>query len=428
MVFLMAWLIGKAPWTTNFIGSVSRDQSRARVGTIKETIEINPRFKNVFPHVHMDYSKPLTVDQFSVWSERWGNSPNLIDHKIYRSLITRYGEPKDATLFGAGAGSSAVVGKRFSGMSLIDDPHDAKNSASEDLRRKAGLWFDGTFLPCVKESGKVAVITTRWAETDLAGQIMNKLRFSGDKIWDVLDIPAILPNGDSYWPEEWPLSRLMAKEEEVGIIVFELMYKNNPLGLSDGEFTLDMLRKDLPNPLPEIKDITISLDLAATDRTYSDYCVFTAHARDMAKPYNVYILDAVREKFAFATVLDQVAAFSDKIFDEYGRLDAVLFEKQSFQSGWSQELESRRADLPVQVVPIKGDKTTRLKAVALKAQSGRMFINQMIPSLPAMQSELIAFPKAQHDDYPDSLSLPFQYWGIGEQDSGIIVVKSDKLK
>jgi predicted phage terminase large subunit-like protein len=209
--------------------------------------------------------------------------------------------------------------------------------------------------------------------------------------------------------------------------MWQLMYMNNPLGASAGQFKLDMLRHPLPNPLPEFKSLVIALDLAATDRTYSDYSVATALAMDLYKPWNLYILDMIRGKWPIEECLGQIAKFADRVFGEFGRLDRLLFEKQSFQSAWATTLKASRDDIPIELVGLKGDKTSRLSSVATKAQGGHLYINQQMLDFPALCSELIAFPKAQHDDIPDTLSLPFQYWGMTSGGAGMLLIRSENL-
>lgn len=431
-VYMLTWFIGKFPWLTNFIGSVAHAQAIERIGMIKEVIEYNPRFKNVFPNIFMDYTKPYTVDQFTVWSDKWADNPATIDHKLYRSLISRYGEPKNPTMFGAGITSSKIIGKRFSGIALVDDPHSAANSTTEEQRDKIEQNFEQYVLGGSQHTAKVVVITTRWAETDLAGRMIEKKSKSGKKIWRVFETSALREDEDtgeliSYWPEYWPVPKLLEKKDEVEQAMWETMYMNNPLGLAGGEFTIDQLRVDLPDVLPEFDKVILSIDLAASDKDYSDYTVIAAVGRDKARPYAYYVLGMVRGKFLFKQAISEIIKFSDEVFELYGKLDGLLFEKQGFQSIWADEVKSLRPDLPVKLVPVRGDKAERLKAVAIKAQGKRLFINQKISCIHALQSELLGFPRAQHDDIPDALSLPFQFWGVIEAAAGTVLVKSEFL-
>lgn len=418
LVYTMAWLIGKNPMSTNFIGSVTASQSQDRLQMIREIIEYNPRFKNVFPGVEIDYHRTNNKSEFTVWCSQWNG--RTVDYGTYRGVVARLGDLKNPTLFAAGAGSSAIIGRRFSGMVLVDDPHSEANSATEDLRNKLEDWFNRTLLPCVKEEGRVAVISTRWAETDLSGRLKEK-----PHIWKTVEHCAIDADGNSYWPEYWPVEKLESKREEVGSVMFDLMYMNNPYGLSSGQFTIDNLRQPLPDPLPEIKSLVVSVDFALTEKAASDYSVFTAVARDTDKRYGVYVLDMLRGKFDFDTALNELAKFCDLIFEKYGRLDRVLFEHQALTVPAEQEIRQRRPDLPVAMVPLRGDKGTRLNGgLAVKAQANNLYINLDMKDYRALVSELISFPKGAHDDIADSLSLPIQHWGSSDVKSGIIHINS----
>lgn len=428
LVYIFAWLIGKKPWLTNAIFSVSAEQAEARLREIRSIITDNPRYHNVFPWIELDIKKPNNQRNFTVWSKRWKGSDSEIDYPTYRSMISRYGEPLNSTLFSAGIGSSGIVGKRFTGLVLLDDPHDARNSATEEQRIKVEEVLKETIIGCCKPEARLCVISTRWAETDLAGRLEEQKKRDGSRVWTTMQTKAILDDGTSYWPQEWPLDVLEAKREDVGDTIFELMFMNNPLGLSSGEFTLDMLRKSLPDPLPELREVLISCDLSRTTELYSDYTVFAAVGRDKLDPFNYYVLDMVRGQFGgMEPSLNKLAEFSDKTFRAHGQLKAILFSNRGFDPVWAESFKEKHLDMPVKIVPEKGEKGDRLKAVAIKAQQNRMFINTLMAPYNALCSELIGFP-GRHDDICDALSLPFQHWGwAGFQRAGTKQIKSPFL-
>lgn len=423
-VYYLAWLIGKKPHLTHFIGSVSSKQSTDRLQMVKEIMQM-PRFVNVFPWIHVDLKRSETMKEFSVWSEKWANGDSRLDYSQYRSLVARFGSLSNPTVFAAGIGSSEIIGRRFSGMVLLDDPHDEQNSSTEDQRIKVEDFLNRTLLPCRQDGSKAVVISTRWAVTDLSGRLKNK-----PTIWFTIDTPAINSDGSSYWPEYWSIEKLDKKREEIGEVMFQTMYMNNPNALASNMFKIDFLRTPLPNSVTlqdSIKKIVVSVDLAVTTKAVSDYTVCAAVAIDDSKPYSVYVLDLLRGKYDFNSALREINRFSRHIFQAYGKLDGILFEQQGFQRAWAEELRERFPDLPVKLVPTKGDKTARLGALAVKAQRGLLYINTSMFSYPAMCSELISFPRASHDDIADALSLPFQYWGETEMASGIILMQSPYL-
>ena len=45
--------------------------------------------------------------------------------------------------------------------------------------------------------------------------------------YKVFEHPAIGKDGESYWPEAWPIERLERRRTEIGSIIFELVYQGN---------------------------------------------------------------------------------------------------------------------------------------------------------------------------------------------------------
>lgn len=421
-VYMMAWLIGKNPLLTHFIGSVAEKQAQDRLEMIREIIEHNQRFKNVFPHVYIDYKKTNNKSEFSVWADSLDGGTTMLEYSHYRSIVTTHGDPKNPTLFAAGAGSSQIIGRRFSGICLVDDPHSEANSATESLREKVYEWFHKTLLPCVKEGGKTILISTRWAMTDLSGRLKEALKPDGTPLWKTVEISAIDSEGNSYWPEYWSVERLDEKRVEIGEIMFQLMYMNNPLGLASNQFSPDHFRLAIPIPPPEYKSIVVSTDFAVTSRSQSDYTVFCAMARDDKRNYDIFILDLIRIKTDYHQAIEELAKFCERVASEHGKLDRVLVEKQALSIPVFHEIRSSHPELPVEQVVIKGDKGTRLSAVYYKAQRGGLWVNPDIEAYNAMVSELVAYPRTPNDDIVDAVSLPLQYWGTSQVYTGTLKV------
>lgn len=421
---LMAWWIGKKPWTSNAIVSVSASQAEERLADIQDIV-MSERFQNVFPHVHIDYQRPNTMKEFSVWASQWKNEPEILDRAAFRQKIRKSpdSDSKSKTLFAFGITSSGIPGKRINGLLIIDDPHDEKNSATIAQRDKVESFVKKSLFGCLTPGAKIACISTRWAEDDLPGRLSENKTKNDEDVWKTIEIPAILPNGTSYWPSFWNLDRLEEKRAEIGETMFQLMYMNNPRGLASGEFTIDMLRNgiDLDN-LPEFRDLWISTDIAESLANDADYSVFTLVGRSKAQknkdgrvmPFDYYVLNMWRGRVKFNDSMKQLADFATECELRFGKIKGILFEKQGLQKSWADELATRNPDLKVIRVSLHGrSKSLRMKAVAAKAQSGHFLVNTKMPHYEAMCSEMLSFTgeKGNQDDICDTLSLPFQLWG-----------------
>jgi len=401
-VYTLAWMIGKAPLRTNAIISVSAEQAQDRLRMIKTTIADNARFNNVFPWIHVDDRMKNTNTQFSVFSDLEG-----LHYSGWRSLIERYGSPKDATLYVSGAGGKGVIGRRISGMLLLDDIVD-ESMLSEDMQNKVMQYLMQTLIPTVQESGRVVNIGTRWMINDIYERLIR------NPSWHSIVIPAILRNSDnkefSYWPEYWPLEKLERKRVEMqDDILFRIMYLCDPTATSASLFTQEQMQRDLPEVLPEWHSIYITSDLAISLRERADFNV--VYAIGMDRERNVYILDGMRYRSELTDSVEKVSQFATDTLLKWGKMDGIIFENVAFQAAFGQLMNKSRPDLQVYPHAPRGDKGSRATVASHYARQGRLFINQHIPILPQMKAEFMNFPLHSYDDTLDALSLYFQFVG-----------------
>lgn len=405
MVILLAWSIGHFPLTSNFIGSVTLQQAQDRLQMVADLFQHNARHQLVFP----DY----VPDPKRGWR---GNEINIRNRKMtyssWVSMLSRFGSPKDATLFAAGSGSGSVIGRRFSGWGIIDDPHDEKNSATVIQRDKIFTWYQRTFVNCLQDSARSAVITTRWNEDDLAGRLMKIPSYK------VVEVPAINYDGDiesSYWPEHWPLERLHAKREEIGDALFGALYMNDVYALSGDVFIIDWLRHDLPSPLPEFTDIVLSVDPALKKTTSADYTVAMTVGVD--KHANYYVLDAKIGKWTPKEIAENVSFWADDIYTKYGIFPKVPLEAVAYQETLAYLISDVGVIPDNLVFPIKPntDKVLRARIPAARTQAGRVFFDQSAPWIGQLQSQFCSFPKADHDDIVDAFTQAINFLDNGVQ-------------
>lgn len=430
LVHFLAWFIGRYPHKTNSIFSSNGDLSGARLREVKDMIETNTRYRNVFPHVHIDEKRKNNAKEFTVWSSvkfvhKGGGAVEECTYEEWRRYIEKKGQPRDATLFSVGITASGIAGRRFTGIVLLDDIHDSKNSATPAQRMKIMMNVKGTIMPCMwrHANPKMVSISTRWGEDDFPGMVMEEKRGNGDLVWKTLEVAVMDEDGEPVWKGVWTHEKIEEAREEHGEVMFQLMFMNNPKAAATGEFTLDMFRLDLPEYEVEFDELGVSVDFAHTETSRADYTVFIAYAKsydkDSAgkkKPFVFYILDVKRfKREQISSKIDELIDFCDHIFGVYGQLDKVLMEKADSQAEY-QDIQTKRPDLPTTQIPTKGDKEQRLKLFGTVAQQKRLRCNRAAKDHNAMVSEIIGFP-SKNDDFCDAVSLPFQQesWNIARK-------------
>jgi hypothetical protein len=267
VLILVAWWIGKNPETTNLIVSVSDDQSNKLASGIADTIERNPRWKDVFPAVVPDKDKGWSRDGYYVKREDmdYGEWAKRIAGRIHPTLS-----------FG-GIGSSSIIGKRVTGICACDDLHDEKSLSSKTIREQTINFFKVTIISRLKDEARLCVVGNRWYAEDVIGFIKSL------GLYDVFEHPATergvferfvsfwsgretvtedeleaeartieAEYGEkaSYWGEVWGAKRLLTKFRELGELAFDLMFMCNDKAYQGRILKAEWLR---PFPASEIK-------------------------------------------------------------------------------------------------------------------------------------------------------------------------------
>ena len=415
----MAWLIGKAPLLTNGIISVSSVQAEARLRMIRRMIGDNERYHNVFPYIAIDKKQgvPDTQTEFSV--RHLG-----MDYRSWRSMVSRYSSDKDPTLFVAGAGGKGVIGKRISGLLLLDDIID-ETMLTPLAQEKMLQYIMQTCEPTIQRTGQMVNIGTRWMIGDVPQSLME------NPAWHSITIPAIKfdaeGNRRSYWPSFWSLADLDKKKETMqNDVLFNIMYMNDPRATTANLFSIEDLSQDIPRPFTQpFKGVYIATDSAVSLRNYADFNCYMAVGVD--NDDNYYILDMFRFKSDPDVIMSNLVSFAEKVAFLYGRLDMIIFERAGFQAFFKGIFASQHADLPVDDIAPRGDKGHRAELVSNIAKRRKLFINQRLPELNVLQSEWLNFPIYPHDDTLDPIGLLLQYLASSISVVSVETIRSEFL-
>ena len=402
MLTAILWYIGHNPNTTNVITSVSSDQAKQRLGNIREIIGHNPRYKLVFPWVEIDPRKPWTNSEINVWDRRVGFSQS-------RKKRNEEGTSNTPSLFAMGMGGKGLVGNRISGFAVVDDPHDEDAAFSPTTRQRAIDWYYRTFINCLLVNAKAIIITTRWHQEDLAGDIIDT-KIGGYKI---LNTPAetIDENGKriSNWPAVWPLERLDAKRAGIGDRMYGALYLNDVNALKGVMFEAGWLRNELPRPVPPMKKIIISVDPAVTVKRRSDYTCIALCGVDAKK--NFYCMRLINRKLHPKDLSIVLERMFHEAKQEFGRCDVIIVEKAAQQKLIVDRILAETT-LPIRGFAAKGDKKTKAQALASLANAGRFYAGWSETWGKPLRSQLLAFDgrgNATHDDMVDAIAQAANY-------------------
>jgi len=437
--YWIAWRMGQEPYLTWMIVCSAESKAVERLTAIRKILELTA-YKRIFPHISIDERESKTQTRFSIKSTKWRyDSETEISYTNWQTLLARFGELKESTIVGYGIMSEGILGARITGAIVMDDIHNQKNILTEEQRFKVFNVIQNNVksrltVSKVSKVPKLINICNRFHPTDAAGRLSELVREDGTPVWRNVVTPIHDENENPTYPEKFDKQKIERLREEYGGAdspSWKMLYLINPVGSSNNAFTLDRLRKALPEPLPDFSEIVITVDFAHTQSRTADYTVFTAIARDSAKPFNVYVLDIMR--FKLSQVSDKIAqliTFYKRVNDIYGEncwVRYIVFENKDSEAE-RQFLESQAPEIPTHTIRIRSDKSARLGEFEGYVQSGKVYFNTNMQYYNAMVGELMDFPAGKHDDICDTLSMIFQLdgWTNVFGQSGVLFIEEKR--
>ena len=303
---------------------------------------------------------------------------NLVDEKNYQELFkTRLQEDSQAAgkwkteqggeYFAAGVGG-AITG-RGADLLIIDDPHKEQDLKGDGKAfEKAMNWYTAGPRQRLQPGGSIVIVMTRWSTKDITGQLLKAQTEEGSDQWEVVELPAILPDGKPVWPEYWKAEELLKTKASIPVSNWLAQYMQQPTAEEGAILKREWWRDYEAKYPPPLEYIVMSLDTAFTKSTTADFSAVTMwgvySTEDQGQ--NIILLNAFKGRYEFPE-LRRIA------LEEYQdwRPDMVIVEAKA--SGLPLTHELRQMDIPViNFTPSKGnDKHTRVNCVAPLFESGK---------------------------------------------------------
>ncbi len=376
------------------------DDARARSGAIRALV-MHPRFAEVFPW----------AAQESLVSRHWSD-----DHWTIRGAEDVLG--KDYTVQAMGL-RSVRAGPRLDDL-LADDMVGMQENATAGQRAWASDTYWSVVDPMVVPSGSRWFLGTRWHEDDLYAELMGKG-------WPALVRRAMHEDGTSLWPDYWPPEKLTQKRAEMGSALYDLQYQNDPTGMGGNIFRREWFRP--VDALPARVTRRVGVDLAASKGERSDYTAVVEWAED--SDHTLYLVGAWHERLDEghrAWLTGRTDSMEPGATPEYGfaqgprllwpnsmlpstlaggdpsvhrSVAVVNIEAVAHQSTFVREVLARTR-LPALAAYPDRDKVTRARALAARAEAGKVCYLRNAPGVDAFVREAVAFPNGEHDDLVDA--------------------------
>lgn len=357
------WNLGRNPHR-QVIAASATESFATDVGREVRNIVKTEEFAGIFPNVH------LAPD--STAAGRWH---------------TNHGG-----IFAAVGVGSQILGKGADDF-IIDDPFATMEDAQSEVQRKRVIeWYQGSVYNRLQPNGTITVINHRMHEEDLSGYLLERQNFGGDK-WEVVELPAISPDGEALWPEAYPIEALERIRANTLPRFWSALFQQQPQP-DEGTF---FQRAWFPEwvTLPKLR-IYGSSDYAVTDGG-GDWTVHRVWGVDADD--NLYRLDGWRGQTPadqwIEAKLDLIAKHRPHAW--FGEAGVI---QKAVEPMLLKRMRERRVHCRMEWVPSIHDKPTRARGFQARASMGSVFVE---PG--ADLSEFLVFPAGKHDDEVDVASL-----------------------
>jgi predicted phage terminase large subunit-like protein len=320
--------------------------------------------------------------------------------------------------------NGAVMGRRGD-LGIVDDPTKSRKDAeSVTYRMRTYDWYKADFLTRMKPNAPIIVISTRWHEQDLAGQLLEDE--SSD--WDVLSLPAIagVPNAAGEWvagAEPDPLGRkpgeLLWGDDAYGYAEdirkkmtnaqprdYWSIYQQSPRALTGGIFKTNLITTIDTLPAGRFQWCR-AWDLGGTSAQPGrdpDATAGLLMAKD--RENRIYICDIQHFKSDPEEVETTIRATASRD----GVMVPISLPIDPGQAGKAQVLWLTRKLVghKVHSSPETGDKGTRAGPFASQVNVGNVVLIRGEWNK-AFIDEMQTFPNGKHDDMVDAASRAFNY-------------------
>lgn len=309
---------------------------------------------------------------------------------------------------------------------IINDDLTNAETARRDQAEMASAWayYQNTMPSRINNRSKYLImnIQQRLAPNDITGHILSDSTLAQQYCFIVL--PAIFTKhtylvcpisgqiyefqpGDTLWPERF--GDYEALKAEVGSVVFETQYLQNPIASDRTAIKDDMIVCKAQTECPSIDDadtIYASHDFPVKDKDTSD---FLGSVLAYKVGSTLYIKDCLEKKMAFVKSVDYVRQL-DSLFPGI----IQIIEDKANGSPILQQLQDEVAGMQA-YQPGTRSKFQRLESASLYMESGNVvFVKtkfdmlaqdySLTDSLKNLTQRLLAFPFVEHDDIVDAFS------------------------
>lgn len=306
-----------------------------------------------------------------------------------------------------GVGRGGPITGRGGHLMLVDDPYKNRKEAESDaIRREIRDWWSSVVYTRLMPGARIALIMTRWDQTDLGGWLLDEYRDDG---WLVVNLPALAlkddplrrERGAALWADQYDVKALRRIKRSILPRDWQAMYQGKPTTESGGFFRKQWVgyRTQLP---PNLKLYGAS-DYAVTDEggDYTEHGIFGISRNGYLYPVDWWSGQTSSDEWIEAQ-LDMVQRWRGRgLTGWYGEGGVIQKAVEPFLK---RRMRERGLFVNMRWLPSIHDKPTRARSFQAFMGLGRVrwprteWAQEVI-------TQLLAFPNGTFDDKVDTCSL-----------------------
>ena len=362
IILYILWLIGNYPDIHIQIVSKTASQAEAICTAIMSTIEHDSKYKRLFGNLKPDQPTKWTSQQFI----------------IERTEISKNPTVKATGLMGP------ITGGR-NDLIVCDDIIDEENVRTRLQLEKVSTWFNKILYPTLYPWGGIIVIGTRWSYADLYSELMEK--------WNHSVLKAVNEDNTVLWPQYWPLSKLEERQQEIGTIIFNCQYQNDPTGMEGTLLKSKWLQPYTYEPSRNAVYYA-GIDPALGE---GDLQAIATVAYDHGEKEG-FLVDVWADNISFPLFLRKIR----QMHQQY-RYSKIFIESNAFQKVLMTVPELTA--LPTVDTITDRDKERRFIAMSSHFESKRILVNPLLLNRSEFWNEWVQFPRGHYDDALDAVEI-----------------------